>query len=261
MSMPIFWISDKKIDAWSRKKNIFFILSIGRSGTQFLSALLNQSPQAYVVHEPVRKDFKAYIKAFHDETDAEKYIIRFRKKNIYARASKKNISTYGEVNSVLRRHGPALKRSFPDAHIIHLIRDGRAMVRSAMSRLTMTERDPNTQGISPSTGDPWRDKWPHMSRFERICWYWDIENRYLNKHIERSIQFEKIVSSYDYFKNNLLGPLNLEINKDIWDTETRAPQNITKEHVFSHWTEWESKETEAFLRICGETMMRNGYRI
>jgi len=254
-----FWITHKKADEWIENKKIFFILATGRSGTQFLSSLLNKSPGAYVVHEPVREDFRSYKEVFYDEKKAHKYIQGFRKKEIYDRAREREIHTYGEVNSVLRRHCYALKKSFPNAQIFHLIRDGRDVVRSSMSRGTMLANHPSTQKIRPTPESPWKEKWNSMTQFEKICWYWDVENRYLNECIKKTLQFEKLISSYEYFKEHLLDPLELKISKETWQKEVHSPENITSQYTIPHWSEWDKREMDAFNEICGDTMRANGY--
>ena len=256
-----FWISNKKIDDWAKSKNIFFILAIGRSGTRFFSGLLNQIKEAYVVHEPVPDDFYAHQRAFHSEKDAYNYIMRFRKREIYLRIRDMKIAAYGEVNSALRRHCRALKKAFPNAKFLHLIRDGRDVVRSMMSRKTMTEGDPNTRLIFPPEGDPWRGLWSRMSRFEKICWYWQVENNYLRHNISRTVQFEKLISDYRYFKENLLTPLDLRLSEDVWKAEVNRPVNITRSFVIPHWKAWDNEMVEKFNNICGEEMKENGYDI
>lgn len=255
-----FWHTSNKIDDWINKKNIFFILAIGRSGTNFFSQLLDRSKNAYIVHEPVRSDFRAYKEAFFSEGKAYRYFKNFRKKEIYLRAKLKNATVYGEVNSVIRRHCNAIKKVFPEAKIFHLVRDGRDVVRSMMARKTMTSEDPNTKTIEPIKEDPWFSKWEDMNRFERLCWYWDIENRYLHENIDITIYFEKLISDYEYFNEILLEPLKLQIPKDIWEEEVKSPKNITKKHTFPHWSEWDPEKLESFNKICGETMKNLGYK-
>ena len=46
----IFIISDNALK--DMKHDTFFILSTGRTGTQFLAKRLNDEPQVYAVHEP-----------------------------------------------------------------------------------------------------------------------------------------------------------------------------------------------------------------
>ncbi|NJE12880.1 sulfotransferase [Thermococcus sp. LS2] len=255
-----FWIDEDDIEEWFNTKNVFFILSIGRSGTQFLSDLLNKAPGALVVHEPFIEAIP-HQEAFHNPREAEKYIQTFRKKEIYLRVHKFDIETYGEVNSFLRRHCNALKKAFPKAKLLHLVRDGRDVVRSMYSRETMKPGAYDTKRIYPKEDDPWRDEWPRMSRFEKLCWYWMIENKYLRECIGKTIQFEKVISDYNYFKKNVLKPLNLEIPREIWEETINKPKNITVRYKLPHWREWDQKKREAFERICGEEMKKCGYKL
>ncbi|MFW9867188.1 MAG: sulfotransferase [Candidatus Thorarchaeota archaeon] len=256
-----FWESPSKINNWFETKEIFFILAIGRSGTKFFSQLLDKSENSYIVHEPVRSDFRAYKEAFFSERKAYKYFKNFRKKEIYLRAKLKNFEIYGEVNSVMRRHCNAIREVFPKVKILHLIRDGRDVVRSMMARKTMTSEDQNTNNIRPTKENPWYDKWVNMNRFEKLCWYWDVENRYLHENVEKTIYFEKLISDYEYFNKKLLTPLNLNIPQEVWEMEVKSPKNKTKKHAITHWKDWNPERLESFSKICGETMKSLGYEI
>jgi hypothetical protein len=257
----LFWITKKNIDKWVKNTNFFFILSIGRSGTNFFADLLNKTVDTYIVHEPVRSDHRAYQEAYHSEKKGLKYIATFRKKEIYLRARRKNIKTYGEVNSILRRHYLALLENFPEAQFFHLIRDGKDVVRSMMSRKTMTPEDRNTKMIYPLDGDPWKSLWPEMTRFQKCCWYWQKENDYLNAHIKNIVKFEDLLLDYKYFAENLLKPLNLEIPIEIWEKEKNLPRNITPNYKLPHWKEWDEELKSSFREICGKVMKYNGYSL
>lgn len=142
-----------------------------------------------------------------------------------------------------------------------LIRDSRDVVRSLMSRKTMTSQDPVTSKIYPLPDDPWYDKWQIMNRFEKICWYWQMENKFLREHIPKRIHFEKILEDYDYFKENLLSPLGLDIPIEIWEKHTQKKINPSSKYILPHWKEWDKELLEKFYRICGEEMIKNGYQI
>lgn len=256
-----FWISDEKIDTWAMKRKIFFVLAMGRSGTKFLANLLNRAQGALVCHEPVKDDFGAYLEAFHDEEKAECYIQRFRKKEIYLRTVKLNVTHYGEVNGVLRRHCNALKRGFPQAIFLHLIRDGRDVVRSMISRQTMTPKDLNTGGIGPGKEDRWYDQWPSMDRFEKLCWYWAVENRYLRANINKTIKFEDAISNYEYFCKNVLDNLGLKISVEEWQGAVQSPKNVTEAFLLPSWRGWDLDLSKKFERICGQEMIENGYEL
>jgi len=256
-----FWIKDESVDEWFRDKKIFFILSIGRSGTKWLADLLNKDPRALVVHEPFIEAIP-HQKAFHNPREAERYILKFRKKEIYVRIRKLDIDIYGEVNSFLRRHCETLKKAFPSAIILHLVRDGRSVVRSMYSRETMLPNAYDTKYIYPKPDDPYYKKWSNMTRFEKLCWYWAVENQYLYECCKgKIIQFEKILSDYRYFREKILQPLGLRIPKKIWEKAVKMPKNPSAYYKLPHWREWNQWMKEKFEEICGDIMRKCGYEL
>ncbi len=253
-------LSATKLASWHETKNIFFVLSLGRSGTNFLADLLNRAEHTMVVHEPHQVDDYAIEVASHKPTAATTYIRDFRRKDIYLRARGADINTYGEVNSLLRRHARDLQEVFPQAHFVHLIRDGRDVVRSMLTRRTLTPQDPKTARLTPPFGDPYLEQWPTMSRFERLCWYWQHENNLLERHIDVRVRFEPLVSDYNYFKKELLANIGVELSEGVWQEEVRVPKNHTKGKKAPHWRDWTPEQTRAFWTICGEAMARYGYQ-
>lgn len=256
-----FWITRETVEEWASGKNLFFILAIGRSGTEFLASLLNQADGCLVYHEPVREDFYQYQRAFHNRREAIRYIEKYRKKEIYIRGSKYKAHTYGEVNSLLRRHTEGLQKAFPNATFIHLVRDGRDVVRSMMARNTMTPSDRNTSEIYPAEWDPFSQRWGDASRFEKLCWYWKTENEYLDSYIDGKVRLEDVSNSYESFYRQILRPLGLSLPEGTWRSLASIPKNRTKNYVFPHWTEWSSSKRQAFYEICASEMEKYGYNL
>lgn len=253
--------ADKQVSQWCDRWKFFFILGHGRSGTNFLANLLDQAHGAYIFHEPVLEDFNAYVAAFNNPESARNYLSGFRKKEIYLRMYRVKAGVYGEVNSVLRRHAEALYVAFPDATLIHLVRDGRNVVRSMMSRTTMTLKDPVSSRIYPNSADPWFKHWDRMDRFSRICWYWQAENSYLRREVGSSVQFEKILSSYEYFKDNILEPCHIFLQKAVWSATVVSPRNTTSDFKMPHWEDWSIEQRKTFEEICGDEMEKYGYEL
>lgn len=253
------FVSQEQWEEWSGKRKFFFILANGRSGTSFLANLLNQAQGARVFHEPVLEDFYAYIKAFHNPNAAEKYVQGFRKKEIYVRMRNIEADVYGEVNGVLRCHAEPLKKAFTNATLIHLVRNGRDVVRSAMSRDTLTSRSPFSLGIYPGKDDPWKIRWHEMDRFSRICWLWQAENVRLRKSISRMAQFEKIISDYEYFQEEILKPCHILLDKKDWEAAVASPRNVTNNFEMPKWEDWTPVQKKTFHEICGEEMEKCGY--
>ncbi len=251
-------VRDQDVERWASTKVIFFGLGMGRSGTSFLSRLLGSAADAHVVHEPVPEDFDAYQRAFRDGREAVRYL-RFRKREIYLRARRSDAHAYGEVNSVLRRHAVALKHAFPDAFLFHLVRDGRDVVRSMYSRGTMSATDATTRAIRPPKSDRYEGSWENMKRFERCCWYWQAENAYLRANAGPLVRLEEVLSDYGILRDSLLAPLKLKISEDLWKQAVETPENATRRLALPHWSEWEARRRESFVKICGEEMRCCGY--
>ena len=252
-------ISDEQLETWFKEWKFFFILAFGRSGTSFMAHFLDQAQGAHVFHEPVLEDFYAHMRAHYDPKDADRYMQGFRKKEIYERTSRMSPGVYGETNPNLRCHASAIQKAFPGATVLHLVRDGREVVRSHMSRRTMTVKNPFSMSMHPIDSDPWKTQWPQMDRFARICWYWQEENARLRSAIGQTVQFEKILASYDYFHSQVLEPCHIHIDKAIWENMIASPRNTTKAFQMSKWDEWTPAQQKTFKDICGDEMTECGY--
>ena len=255
------FVNQNALNAWMKEWKFFFVLGFGRSGTAFMANFLNQAQGAHVFHEPVFEDFYAHARAHYDPKAAERYIQGFRKKEIYSRMGHIPSGIYGETNGNLRCHANAIRKAFPSAEIIHLVRDGRDVVRSHMSRRTMTIKNPFSMSMHPMETDPWKAHWHEMGRFARICWYWQEENRRLRTTIGKTVQFEKILTSYELFEKEVLEPCGIHIEKTIWESARSTPRNITSEFSMPKWDQWTKEQQKNFLEICGDEMTQCGYEI
>ncbi len=255
------FVSKNKVNEWVKNWQFFFILGVGRSGTSFLSHFLNQAERTYVFHEPVFEDFYAHTRAHYSYNAAKTYIEGFRKKEIYLRMRNITHGIYGEVTATLRCHAGALLNAFPGVTLLHLVRDGRDVVRSAMPRRTMTIRNPFSLMIHPVDSDPWKSRWAGMDRFARICWYWQEENKRLRANIGKTIKFENIISDYEYFSTEVLQPCGIHIEKSVWESAVNQPRNTTSEFTMPKWDKWTPEQQKTFIEICGEEMAACGYKI
>lgn len=255
------WARKEQVDKWFEGWKLFFILAFARSGTAFTADLLNRAEGAYVFHEPVLEDFYAHLRAHYSLKAAENYMQGFRKKEIFMRMRHISPAVYGEVNGLLRCHAQAIKKQYPQATVLHMVRDGRDVVRSTMPRRTFTYKNPFSMQIHPTESDPWHDKWHQMDRFARICWFWQEENSRLRNAIGKTIQFEKIVSDYDYFHDEILEPCNIKLDRKTWEGVVPNRRNITAEHQMPEWEAWTPAQKKTFVEICGEEMVKCGYPI
>ena len=255
----------------------FFSLSMGRSGTQFLASLLSKAPRTLVYHEPAEEDRLyfglRYAGTFDTVMDA--YLERRFQKLLEQTGPKYDV--YGEVNSYLRYEVEWLKKRFNPV-FFHMVRDGRDFVRSVYTRDVYT-LDDRKRMIVPGDQDPMAEKWENTDRFQKLCWYWKHSNEFIASRVDRTILFEKLLSDYDYFKDNVLEPLGLYIPYSTWSAAVKYPLNTSKRFILRnkikrviklqskekrikplpHWSQWDNKRKEQFNEICFETMKKFGY--
>ncbi len=252
---------EKEIEKWYQEKEIFFGLAIIRSGTTFLADFFNRFEKSAIVgHEVILDDYWSYAKNYNSAAGRFEYLKNFRRAEIYYRLCRAgDFQVYGEINPFLRRHVRALREVFPEAKFFHLVRDGREVVRSIMSRGTFSEQEPIAEMIRPTEDSPYFSRWEKMSRFAKVCWLWQEDNRLLRITINQTVQLEKIISDYCYFKENLLDYLKLDISEKVWRRYVRNRRNPSPEYKFPEYSQWSSEQKEIFWEICGSEMKANGY--
>ncbi len=247
--------------------NLFFVLGSGRSGTQLIADLMNASGHAVVFHEPnFRSDVATMDEFRRNPQGAVNYWREFRSVEVFKRwKSAGGAALYGEVNGTIRYHAPAIKELFPAAQLFLICRDGRGVVRSIMGWPQFY--GPGSQGayaLAPLDGDPYREKWSGMSRFEKVCWSWRETNEFVMQNIESSrwLQIEKLADDFDYFSERFARRLGIDYPRELWREHTsRKSRNASQEYGFPAWENWSREQRDAFARICGDTMTKLGYSL
>lgn len=249
--------SPARVKSTLANTRLFFIVGMGRSGTRFLSNLLNEVPKCTAYHE-TPSDRHALVDAYWNPDKAKKYLDS-RERLAAARIIRSRCQIYGEVNSYLRHHVDALQVRWQPT-ILHLVRDGRSVVRSLMNRTSFSPADKNHTGrLSPRPDDPLADQWPDMDRFARVCWYWAYTNQYLLERKLSIVRLEDIISSYDQFVQQVLQPLDIDLPLAIWNEEVLKPRNVSKDTSFTAWEDWTREQKRQFEAICGAVMSDLGY--
>lgn len=249
------------------QERMIFVMGSGRSGTQLLSDLLDSAGTAKVFHEPnFWEDVGTMDTLRRNPELAVQYWREFRSLEVYRRWMEKPVAQmYGEVNGTIRYQAPAIKQVFPKVKMLMVVRDGRGVVRSVMGWPQFY--GPESKGayaVSPLPNDPYWDEWPHLSRFEKICWSLNDTNRFLMRYIADNqwLQLERLTSDYDYFTEFFSTYVDIEISYDCWHSRvSKKSRNATKEYGFPDWPDWSEEQKKSFVRICGETMEKLGYAI
>ena len=143
-----------------------------------------------------------------------------------------------EVNSFFWADSLLIRERLPGVRLVHLVRDGRDVVRSAMSR-------------------------PRPGRtFLKMCRLWAIRNDHLRQMVGKvqCYRLEDLTSDYAVFAV-LASYLGGRPNRLAW-SEVRAQRiNATEdgEHLWPPYKRWAEAERKVFWDICGPGMELYGY--
>ena len=143
----------------------------------------------------------------------------------------------------------------------HLVRDGQHALRSLISRELFAVNDPMAKLNVPPSDDEYAHSWDRLSRFEKLCWLWQADNRYIRLNTDHTVQFERIVSDYDYFSERLLTPLGISIDESGWRLRASCTTNRTPRYCVPPYEEWPAKDKATFAKIRGEEMAACGYEL
>lgn len=198
------------------KKNCVFIVSTGRTGTQFLAKNLGKMiHSSQVFHEPgtpwitrpeewpelikqyglfhltlgqLRSDMSMFklstelIRGNLSIEDAKVNLLEMRESLI----NNINEKIYIEASGHLFGAVEILNEVIPSSKFIFIIRDPRDWVKSAMNTFEYILYGPldlNFLNLSIKAKDikkdEYQDKWSDMSKFEKYCWYYNKVNSYI----------------------------------------------------------------------------------
>ncbi len=251
---------------------MLFVVSTGRSGSQTLSMVLTQSPDMLCLHEPhpqLVKESAAFRYGRLNLDDAVELLRRTRPARLEGRR-------YGETNNRLALLLPAVRRAFPEAQIIWLLRDGRSFVASELQRGAYRRLSPLPW--RRSKWDRWRlsgaaaravepQQWESWSAFEKICWQWGWVNRLIASDLadlgpeqKRVLRIEDLASqlpdlstwldiesvSFHIPRSNARREVPEEVRQ-----ATRHPNAVAE---VAGWEGWTRRQREIFERHAGDVM-------
>lgn len=246
-----------------------FVTGMGRSGTTFLSRLLSHIEGVYAGHEYIG-DREYWLLSWYLEGQnyAKPYLERA--KNDIEREINEKI--FIDVNSYLHHSTQELQNVFDPLEVFHIVRHPKDVVRSLYTRRT----DKNFH-ILPKDR-PSIEQWMGGDKFSQICWNWAATTKQLEKNATKLIHFEKLVSDYTYFNENLLSPFGLALPRSSWDTLKSTRVKKTKSPAYRYlyakikgkpfvktklpeYNQWSRRQKDIFLELCGDAMQSIGYDI
>ncbi len=239
-------------------KHWAFVVSTGRTGTDFFTALFNEMvDNAWSLHEP-SPAFRArsYELVGRKHSLYEKYYFSLPRK---WRHRKREEDWYVETNYHLFAAIPLIRDAFTNQRIIHIIRDGRKVVTSWLNKY----RYITNNHITPFHihGDSARDKWQSWNALQKLSWYWKTVNETVEaQNPDFWLSFENIFQPphTDLFKL-LEGLPGIGYNSEKVKAMAGKKVNKTHQNFFPDYEEWPDHWKNQFWEIAGDAMKRFGY--
>jgi len=108
-------------------------------------------------------------------------------KNVRQRAKGKRL--HGECSHFFKSKLAELKKAFPNAVYVHLVRNGLDVVRSFYARWHYRYSVDFPEYPNEPLPVPGFEK---MTRLEKLCWYWRYWNEEIEKHIKTRVRIEDL---------------------------------------------------------------------
>lgn len=228
----------------------FAVTGMERSGTTWLSKLLDQDPDVNVQHEPqhTRAWDARVLPAVHAGTHDIPYYVKARW-NYWLSVPYGKLDR-GEVNAMVR-YAAAEIRSVWAVPVAAVVRDGRRTVRSLYKKRHFQR--PDLPGIPPPAQHA-------QDPFACCCWYWaDAYERLASDDIP-TYRLKDLNTSYSTF-TKLCEYLGVDIPRKAWKQRAGRPENRSIIEVGAAWKhdQWTPAMQATFDSIAGKMQAHHHY--
>jgi hypothetical protein len=243
---------------WLGPKRAYFFLSTARSGSKWLSEVLEAatsltSRHEYILNQEFFDGRTAEKRTGHDFASLaqnHREVTRLIA-DAWDRVERQP-NDYAEINVYLEAFIETILTFFGNAVLIHLHRDPRAVVRSIMNRHWYdTPLDDRHRRVDTP-------KWDSLGQFEKACHYVRDVNERLVTACSTRLCFERMTTDVEYLAETLakLGiPLHLRLARRYIGKVV----NANSESDFPTIEEWSIDQRQKFDEICGPVSAQLGY--
>lgn len=243
---------------WRGPRRLYFFLSSARSGSRWLSEVLEQGTPLQARHEYIlNQDFHRGETSHKATADIRRLENNPAEVNARLGEAWEELNDlekdYAEVNVYLESFVEELRRFFPEATFVHLHRNPKDVVRSLMDRDWYdTPEDPNHPQLREVDAG-------EITRFERVCQYVAEANERLLQICDHRLVLETLTSGSKSL-GAALRQLGIAYHPRLGQKVAREVINATSKPEFSKPKHWPKNLEYAFNRICGQCMLEMGYR-
>lgn len=252
-----------------------FVVSTGRTGTQFLADLFGRLG-ARASHEPgprwLRLVSNAHVAGRLSSERAARLVGRVRRAEVEQAGAapwvESSCLVYGLVDPLLA--------SFPEAAVVQVVRDPRTYVRSAMGwgAYRVGGRPLNVvpfRRLAPTQFRPRsvrrRLDWAGEGQFDRLCWAWAAMNRSMREQGSGSPRFS-VVRYEDLFDPVRSGPaLRALCELAGFEADDATLSRLAERRInagkrtpeIPDWSRWTPAERRRLVRACADEAAHYGY--
>ncbi|NBC57057.1 MAG: hypothetical protein GVY05_02065 [Bacteroidetes bacterium] len=234
-------------------KEVYFVLSTGRSGSKTFTEMFNKDSDVSSFHETFHYLLsKLSIEFLTGKLDREN--VKLRLLNFFKFSFIKQGTLYLESDQALVPFIDILTEIFPNPKFIWLVRNPKTFLHSAASRGWFLEEKNNFHKnkllinsggnifatYRPTGSDVGQfsvSEWTLMSQEEKILWYWNYWNSTIEYELKTVSETNKILFKMEKLKyevNKIYSFLNLEPKKEISVKKTnKVKKNDYKNYVES----------------------------
>jgi len=175
----------ERLQEFSDEYPCVFVLSTGRTGTQTLSALLDLVGNVFAYHEPRPKLYGLSELSYRYSDDSHMHEV-LREAFLVARRELMDYSLhcgkgYVETSPQATFLAPVILEAVPSVRFIHLMRDPRYVVRSAMRRGWYQGDEVDRAVITPRPDSELSQRWECYTAFQKNLWLWAETNRWIHR--------------------------------------------------------------------------------
>ncbi len=253
------------------------VLSSGRTGTQFLARYFDANFDHVIArHEPspsrlFRILSNARVAGAVDPQRLRSALVQFRARRVESLRERADL--YLESNGLLYAFVDLMTELWPDLSVVHVVRDPRDAIRSALGH-------GNDRGLKRLAGaivphwlpDPRRTLGIErpLTLVERYAVAWAVINRTIQQqggqgpHYLR-VRFEELVDERASGLQAICAHLELPFRDEDGEgggTDARVSPHQrfnASRHEAASWTDWSPGECRTVQELCGELMQEYGY--
>ena len=232
---------------------MFFVVGIPRSGTTWLASFLASSNRDWLmVHEAHTTDYDVARIAAFQPWQAEGYVFGARHQRVlnYIKNKKPDAVGYGEVTPRVYYFADSIRKRYPDAKYVHLVRDPRQAVVSLMNfGYFAGDKGRLHRRMSPDGG-----KWP---KHQRASWGWAYGHHRVRQSVSKFVRLEDLLTDFDEMKR-LTDFLELKCDRDHWE-KRRVKKVVASKPTHPAFRKWSPRWRRDFHAMCGAEARQYGY--